>query len=78
MLKAWEVPAPQDFEMPTCEQGFGVLHDRLKDAHQGFGQVVLQVVLAVNGQVVLQVLDGVLCLLIGPGALCSLQHIHAQ
>ena len=44
----------------TREQLLWVFEHRLKDAHEGLRQVVVQVVLAVDGQVVLQRVDGVL------------------
>lgn len=42
-------------------------HDGLKDAHQWLLQMMLQVMLEVNGKVVLKGKDGVLCLLPGLG-----------
>ncbi len=51
------------FLKSTCDQALGVLHDRLEDAFKRLLQVMLQVVLAVDRQVVLQRKNGVLRLL---------------
>jgi hypothetical protein len=49
---------------PTAHELLGVFHDGLEEALEGQLQVVVQVVLEVNGQVVLQRVDGILCLVI--------------
>jgi hypothetical protein len=52
----------------TAEQlCLDVFADGFKDAHEWLCEVVVQVVLHVNGQVVLEGIDGVLCLLIRLG-----------
>lgn len=59
---------------PTAQQlRLDVLADWLKDPHQGLRKVVVKVVLHINGQVVLQGIDWVLCLLVGLGTCKTVQ-----
>lgn len=71
----WERTACRECERGlTCHELLGVVHDRAEQAREGQLQVVIQVVLEVNGQVVLQGIDGVLCLVIRLHSLGSLQQ----
>lgn len=62
--------------MLTAHELLGILHDGPKEALQGQLQVVLQVVLEVDGQIVLQCIDGVLRLVICLHPLGSLSVIR--
>ena len=59
----------------TCHELLGVVHDGAEEAREGELQVVVQVVLEVDGQVVLQRVDGVLRLVI---RLHSLGSLHPE
>ena len=73
--------AGSTFRMPaisqglTCHELLGVVHDGAEEACEGELQVVVQIVLEVNGQVVLQRIDGVLRLVI---RLHSLGSLHPE
>ncbi len=62
--------------MRTSEErlGLGLAEDGLEDAPQGLGQLVVQVVLGVDGHVVLENVDGVFGPLKVLGARRTLDH----